>query len=112
MFVQALFVDREGRLWVGASGGIYYRDTDTTHWSSLYDDLKTPQSDRLMVTVISQDQNGDIWFGGNGGISRYEQGQIKTFRLAHGLPDSEVTAFLQTASGTVWVGTKVGLAQQ
>ncbi len=111
LWVQALFVDRDSRLWVGASGGIYYRHSETTQWSSLYDQLKTPVSDRLMVTVISQERNGDVWFGGGGGISRYQRGLIKTFRVADGLPDSEVTAFLQTSSGEIWVGTKVGLAQ-
>jgi signal transduction histidine kinase/ligand-binding sensor domain-containing protein len=111
LFVQALFVDRESRLWAGASGGVYYRESNNAQWSSLYDDLKTPPSERLMVTVISQDRNGDIWFGGGGGISRYQRGLIKTFRVADGLPDADVTAFLQTSSGEIWVGTKVGLAQ-
>jgi signal transduction histidine kinase/ligand-binding sensor domain-containing protein len=111
LFVQALFVDRESRLWVGASGGIFYRDNKTSQWSSLYDQLKTPEPERLMVTVISQDRNGDIWFGGSQGIARFHSGQIKTFRVTDGLPDSEVTAFLQTSQGQIWVGTKVGLAQ-
>jgi signal transduction histidine kinase/ligand-binding sensor domain-containing protein len=111
LWVQALFVDRESRLWVAASGGVFYRESDTSQWVSLYDQLKTPESNWLMVTVISQDRSGDIWFGGVGGISRYHSGQIKTFRVADGLPDSEVTSFLQTSSGEIWVGTKVGLAQ-
>ena len=111
LWVQALFVDRESRLWVGASGGVYYRESNKAQWSSLYDELETPPSERLTVTVISQDRNGDIWFGGGGGISRYQHGLIKTFRVGEGLPDAEVTAFLQTSSGEIWVGTKVGLAQ-
>ena len=110
-WVQALFVDRESRLWAGASGGVYYREGDNPQWSSLYEKLKTPPVDQLMVTVISQDRNGDIWFGGGGGISRYQLGLIKTFRVTDGLPESEVTAFLQTSSGEIWVGTRVGLAQ-
>jgi signal transduction histidine kinase/ligand-binding sensor domain-containing protein len=116
-WVQALFVDRDGRLWVGASEGIYaspgiyYRDSDSSNWSSLYDQLRIPVADQIMVTVISQDRNGDMWFGGVGGITRYQRGQFKTFRVADGLPDSEVTSFLQTSSGTIWVGTKIGLAQ-
>jgi len=110
-WVEALFVDHESRLWVGASGGIFYRENDASQWVSLYDQLKTPASDRLGVTVISQDRNGDIWFGGSNGIARFHSGEIKTFRVTDGLPDSEVTAFWQTSSGEIWVGTKVGLAQ-
>lgn len=115
-FVQALFVDRDGRLWVGAwvpvyGLGIYYRDSDSSKWSSLYDQLRIPEGEQIDVTVISQDRNGDIWFGGIGGIARYSHGQLKIFRVTDGLPDSEVTSFLQTSGGAIWVGTKIGLAQ-
>lgn len=110
-WVQALFVDSESRLWVGASGGIYYRNSDNSKWSSLYDELRTPLADQIMVTVISQDHNSDMWFGGRGGIARYQHGLIKTFRVADGLPGAEVTSFLQTSSGAIWVGTTIGLAQ-
>lgn len=109
-WVQALFVDRDSRLWVGASEGIYYREHDSSKWSSL-DQLRTPAADRIMVTVISQDRDGDIWFGGRNGIGRYQRGQTKTFRVTDGLPGTEVTSFLQTSSGVIWVGTNTGLAQ-
>jgi len=111
LWVQALFVDRDSRLWTGASGGVFYRERDDAKWTAVYDQLKTPPAERVMVTVIGQDRNGDIWFGGAGGISRYRNGQIKTFRVADGLPDSEVQAFLQTSSGEIWVGTKGGVAR-
>jgi signal transduction histidine kinase len=63
------------------------------------------------VNVISQDRNGDIWFGGRGGIGRHHGEQTKFFVEADGLPGSEVTSFLQTSSGVIWVGTTTGLAQ-
>jgi signal transduction histidine kinase/ligand-binding sensor domain-containing protein len=110
-FVQALFVDHDSRLWVGAEGGVYHRENASSKWSSLYEQLKTPAAERLVVTVISQDRNGDIWFGGSGGIARYHGGQIKTFRDADGLPGMEVASFLQTRSGVIWVGTNTGMAQ-
>ena len=110
-WVQALFVDRDSRLWVGAEGGMHCRGSDSAKWSSLYDQLRTPAADRIMVTVISQDRNGDMWFGGQGGIVRYQGGQTKTFRVTDGLPGSDVTSFLQTTSGEIWVGTTTGLAQ-
>ena len=78
----------------------------------LYDQLRRPvRRDQILVTVISQDRNGDIWFGGHDGIARYHGGQIKIFGEADGLPGSEVTSFLQTSSGAIWVGTNTGLAQ-
>ena len=110
-WVQALFVDRDSRLWTGATGGVFYRERDDAKWTALYDQLKTPPAERLMTTVIGQDRNGDIWFGGAGGISRYHDGQTKTFRVADGLPDWDVQAFLQTSSGEIWVGTKGGVAR-
>ena len=110
--VQALFVDRDSRLWVGAAGGVYYRESDSSKWSSLYEQLKMAVADQIiLVTVISQDRNGDIWFGGRQGIARYHAGQMKTFREADGLPGLEVTSVLQTSSGSILVGTNTDLVQ-
>ena len=110
-WVQALFVDRDSRLWVGASGGIHYRDSDNSKWSSLYEELKTPATEQIMVTVISQDRDGDLWYGGHGGVVRYHGSHTRIFREQDGLPGYEVTSFLQTSSGAIWVGTTTGIAQ-
>jgi len=111
LWVQALFVDRDARLWVGASGGIYYRDSDNAKWTSLFDELRTPAAERMVVTFISQDRNGDIWFGGQWGFARYQGGQLKNFGAIDGLNRSQITSFLQTSSGDIWVGTDTGIAR-
>ena len=110
IFVQALFVDRDSRLWVSSLGKVFYRNHDHDPWSALDDELKPAAAERVDVYVISQDREGNMWFGGTPGIVRYQGGQARTFSPAEGLPGSDVTAFLQTSSGTIWVGTTTGIA--
>jgi len=112
--VTAIFEDRVSRLWVGSSG-IRIRDKDK--W---IDFEPFPLALRESITgsylgeidVISQDSESNIWFGGADiGIVRYNGNATRQFSAADGLPGMSVTSFLQTKSGTKWVGTATGLAR-
>jgi ligand-binding sensor domain-containing protein len=62
-----------------------------------------------MVNAIAEDRYGGLWFGSyvapRGGVSVLRDGRWYRFALADGLPHANVTCFLATADGSMWVGT-------
>ena len=73
---------------------------------SLEDGL--PQS---MVNAIVQDNQGFLWFGTMGGLSRFDGQRFETFTAEKGLPGAIVSALLEDRQGCLWVGTKNGLSK-
>ena len=61
-------------------------------------------------SVISQDTDGNLWFGTSLGLSRYAAGKATVFTKTDGLPDDYIIALLQGRDGTIWIGTRGGLA--
>lgn len=62
------------------------------------------------VFSINIDEQGYKWFGTNaGGMSRYKDGQWKTFFPMHGLADYWVYSFANHPDGSLWVGTWAGV---
>jgi len=52
------------------------------------------------------------WFGTNaGGVSRYRDGEWKTFFPMHGLADYWVYSFASQSDGTLWIGTWAGVTR-
>ncbi len=109
--VTCLFEDRRGRLWVGTSGGLYRFDKVRRQFDLITTDNGLP-NDAIMS--IRQDKRGNLWIATNGGLCRMnEQGKIvRTYRQEDGLPGNDFTmgAASQTADGTLFFGTKHGLA--
>ena len=108
--VTALFEDRQSRLWVGNHRAWYRNGSEwiptESHWAPV---TKLVNGE---VDVISQDRDGNIWYGGaDTGISRFDGTNVRKFTTADGLPGVSVTSFLQTRDGTIWVGTTTGLAK-
>ena len=73
---------------------------------SLEDGL--PQS---MVNAIVQDDQGFLWFGTMGGLSRFDGQRFTTFTAEKGLASTIVSALLEDRQGCLWVGTKNGLSK-
>ena len=72
---------------------------------SLEDGL--PQS---MVNAIVQDDQGFLWFGSMGGLSRFDGQRFTTFGAEEGLAGPIVNALVEDRIGCLWIGTKDGLS--
>lgn len=57
-----------------------------------------------LVTRIIEDMNGDIWFGGDGGLSRYDGKSLTNF--SQGLVNSWIWTLFEDKTGRLWVGTR------
>jgi len=111
VFVRSLAVDTIGKaIWVGTSSGVLEIDLDSYDLRATYS-----RSDGLAneyVFSIMVDSQGSKWFGTNGGgMTRYRDGEWKTFFPMHGLADYWVYSFGESKDGSLWVGTWGGANQ-
>lgn len=114
--VQALHVDAQDRLWLGAEGGgLSLMDAERRGFRHFRasDDARFALAD---VWAITSTPDGVLWFGGYGsGLYRYdlESEQVQVFRHAPAQPNSlsgdHILALTVDDSGRLWIGTASGL---
>lgn len=109
VYVRSLALESETKsLWVGTSVGVLEIDLDTREVRNTF-----TRKDGLAneyVFAIGVDQRGDKWFGTNaGGMSRYNDGNWKTYFPMHGLADYWVYSFANQGDDTLWIGTWAGV---
>ena len=109
VYVRALTVEpARGALWVGTSAGVHEVDLAQAKLRNTF-----TRNDGLAneyVFAVGLDRDGHKWFGTNaGGVSRYKNGQWKTFFPMHGLADYWVYSFAQQRNGDFWIGTWAGV---
>src|SRR5882762_8666008 len=56
------------------------------------------------VYCITQDKEGFLWMGTEGGVSRFDGTHFRNFALEDGLPDIEVLQIFADSKGRVWMG--------
>jgi ligand-binding sensor domain-containing protein/signal transduction histidine kinase len=99
--VKAVYKDRKDNLWIGSARGIV-----------LFKDGKfTPfLGDTKGVVSISEDLEGSLWLGSpSSGLSRFKDGEFKSYSIKDGLPSDEVRVVYVDSKGAIWVGTHKGL---
>jgi ligand-binding sensor domain-containing protein len=108
VYVRALTVERErGAMWVGTSSGVHEVDIKTLKPRNTFTRKEGLANEYVFSVGI--DKQGNKWFGTNaGGVSRYKDGNWKTFFPMHGLADYWVYCFASQKDGTLWIGTWAG----
>ena len=104
-YMWALFVDKEGALWIGTYGGGLARYKDgvfTTYDASA--GLSHP-----MVRAITQSRDGSLWIGTNAGLNRFRNGRFTVYTTRDGLSSDYIRTLHEDRRGTLWVGTAKGL---
>src|SRR6185369_13523495 len=97
--VTALYEDREGSLWVGTRAGGLAQFTDRA-----LDRQSGPPSlaDRWVSTVV-EEGDGTLWAGSGKGLTRFRNGEERTYTRTDGLPSNEVVSIFPTGAGELWV---------
>ena len=63
------------------------------------------------INSMVQDREGNLWFGTNRGLCRYDGAQFVTFTTEDGLADNFVQSVLEDREGNLWFGTDRGLSR-
>ncbi len=82
-FVQSIYQDKKGNIWTGSQSASNGRwDLSRYDEKSLLDKAPTAtqiHSQPLVFWVISEDKEGNIWFGAPNGVYRYDGNTITDF---------------------------------
>ncbi len=108
VYVRALAIEpSNNHLWVGSSVGVL--EIDLENQSVIKTLTRDDGLANEYVFAIDIDSQGYKWFGTNGGgMSRYRDGDWKTYFPMHGLADYWIYAFDEAANGDLWIGTWAG----
>lgn len=105
--VEAITVDRVGRIWVGTWQGVSVLDGST--WTT-YTTADGLAADR--VTGIAADQVGNLWIGtSGGGVSRFDGSTWTTYTTSQGLVANWVFDVSVDPKGHTWIVTNSGVSE-
>ena len=103
-YVNDLFADREGILWVTTTNGIdSFRDPRVTTFSTS-EGLGEEEAAGVLAT-----KDGTVWVGNNGSLDKIKNGSVSSIRSGHGLPGDQVSYMLEDRNGNLWMGVYDGL---
>lgn len=109
VYVRSMVRDpKADTLWVGTSVGVLEVDLQTRNMLNSFTRDQGLANEYVFGMLV--DSKGRKWFGTNGGgITRYKEGNWKTYFPMHGLADYWVYSFAEQSDGTLWIGTWAGL---
>jgi ligand-binding sensor domain-containing protein/signal transduction histidine kinase len=104
---SSLGQDNEGYIWVGTEGEGVAKLKEKAY------EKYSPENGLAGYSVycILKDRHGNLWFGTENGLSRYDGKSFKNFRVEQGLSDNKITSALEDSAGNIWLGSKNGLSK-
>ncbi len=108
-YFRSIFQDSKGNLWFGSLGeGVVRYDEKTLTYFSNPDGFYNQT-----VYAINEDKDGNMWFGTDQGVYRYNGKTFRNYSQKDGLNHIDISrkSILVDKSGTVWVGTHGGVYQ-
>jgi diguanylate cyclase (GGDEF)-like protein len=101
-FVQSLWEDLRGRIWVGLNGGMFIIENGVA--TKVYSDGH--------VFAIASTSDGSVWAATNKGILKFDGEKIAAqYTKADGLPNDFITTIFEDSKGRIWFGSFGGLSQ-
>jgi ligand-binding sensor domain-containing protein len=98
-YIGAMAQDRDGYLWLVANGALVRFDgVRFVEWNV----IGPPAFRNLRPTVLSASSDGALWIGlaGDGGVSRFKDGEITTYVA---LPSIQARGFAADERGGMWI---------
>ena len=107
--IRAILEAQDGSLWFGTwASGVVRHDPAVDTWTTL------TVADGLVangVLALIQDHRGVLWFGTEGGVSRFDGETWRNYQTADGLVGNFVISLYEDAAGQIWIGTRDGLSR-
>lgn len=109
--VANLLVDSKGGFWVGTWAGVYkFNGKEFSPFPLPVPEVETKinEDTKNWITDISEDPEGNIWFGRDGyGATKYDGKSFTHILKKDGLHSNNVTEIEFDQDGSVWIGTRV-----
>lgn len=113
--VRAL-VELHGRVWIGASTGLYVWERDAPNLRRFTTREGLP--DNAVFSLCADIVNGALWIGTQRGLyvlrsspQSLPNAQFRTFRRADGLANDIIRSLLVDRRGNLWIGSNGGLQE-
>lgn len=103
-WVEWIFEDNGGNVWLGGSEGLNYFDGQRM---TTITGLKNQPL--FEVHGIAQDKTGNIWVGTGDGVWIYDHQKLTEFKLANGESLSNTRSVITDRSGNIWMAGATGL---
>ncbi len=108
--VNALYEDREGRLWAGTDGGLFVFDEGKDGFVRVELGIEGQQDRSVMVWAFVQDHEGSLWIGSTAWLTRrLPDGRLLNYSVQFGEGGNTVSALLEDSNERLWIGTRRGL---
>jgi signal transduction histidine kinase/ligand-binding sensor domain-containing protein/DNA-binding NarL/FixJ family response regulator len=116
-WINKIYEDSEGILWIGTSlGGLNRFDPKTgffTHYKHNPGD-KNSIGNNMIKTILEPKIHGEniLWIGTQGGLQKFDktEGTFVTFDKNNGLPSNSIHGILEDQNGYLWISSNKGLS--
>ena len=95
----------------GVKTTIHPPETKPTYFSVLMQQFSDEHGLPLSTVQVScLDKNGNLWFGTNGGATRYDGNSFTNFTVTEGLINNGIINIFEDKEGNLWFGTLTGVS--
>lgn len=109
-YITAIFQDSKKNIWLGVKnfGVCRFEKNKIINYKLNVKNISGSLADNEVLT-ISEDRQGNIYFGTKSGLSIYDGITFKNYHDIDGLPGEIVYSIIMDRSGVMWLGTNKGL---
>ena len=106
--VKSFHLDKKGVKWLGTDAGIAKHIGNNTleQWTVYSTDEGLINN---YVQAITDDKDGNLWFGTQGGISVFDGSKFTNYTKDNGLNSNNVLCITVDKQGVIWIGTDEGV---
>lgn len=115
-YIRCIFQDSKGQYWFGPAGQSVARfDGSTLEYYSMEEFFRgnggVTRTMGNSVHAIAEDNHGNMWFGTEFGVVRYDGMFFKSYSEEEGLSNTQIgrRSILVDRDGTIWVGNMAGV---
>jgi ligand-binding sensor domain-containing protein len=94
------FLEDSNNLWIGTKG-----DGVTKYDGASFIQFENFQSHTAVFSML-KDSKGNIWFGTNEGLEKYDGKNLAHFGVAQGLSSKSIISICEDKKGNLWLGTE------